>query len=287
MAGLDGEEITILNTNAASLSILSQSTLSSTNNRIIGAVLVPQFSVVRLKYRTTTNRWTLENVGINDGRYLRKDQNDFTSFNLGVGGSVPSASTFFVETPNSSTGADGVIFRNSNGLNILAIRNSGGVNIQGSSTGTPNTIRNQSLGGIIQFRGLEDINVVTIGRTGRVFANVRSGAFNEFVRRDELPFNYPETVTTSGTINNLSLANEGVKLLILTLADDLTGVVPVTTNTGRELKIEGRNAGGVIIRHDSASSTAANRFSIGADLTIANGEIYTFIYTNARWRRVL
>jgi hypothetical protein len=115
----------------------------------------------------------------------------------------------------------------------------------------------------------------------------RSGQFNDSVRRDELPFNYPETVTTSGTINDLSLSNEGVKLLILTLADDLTGVVPVTTNTGRLLRIEGRNATGVIIRHDSASSTAANRFSIGSDLTIANGEIYTFIYTNARWRRVL
>jgi hypothetical protein len=107
------------------------------------------------------------------------------------------------------------------------------------------------------------------------------------VRRDELPFNYPETVATAGTINNLDLDNEGVKLLILTLADDLTGVVPVTTNTGRELKIEGRNAGGVIIRHDSASSTAANRFSLpsATDLTIANGEVYTFIYTNSRWRR--
>jgi hypothetical protein len=117
----------------------------------------------------------------------------------------------------------------------------------------------------------------------------RSTAADLSVRRDEIPFNYPQTVATTGTINNLSLTNEGVKLLILTLADDLTGVVPVTTNTGRELKIEGRNAGGVIIRHDSASSTAANRFSLpgATDLTIANGEVYTFIYTNSRWRLVI
>jgi hypothetical protein len=74
--------------------------------------------------------------------------------------------------------------------------------------------------------------------------------------------------------------------LILTLADELTGVVPVTTNTGRELKIESRVAGGTIIRHDSASSTAANRFSLpdGIDFVIENGRVYTFIYTNSRWR---
>jgi hypothetical protein len=76
VAGLDGEEITILNTNATVLSILNQSLLSSTDNRIIGAVLIPQWSIVRLKYRTTTNKWIIDNVGINDGRYLRKDVND-------------------------------------------------------------------------------------------------------------------------------------------------------------------------------------------------------------------
>jgi len=114
----------------------------------------------------------------------------------------------------------------------------------------------------------------------------RSSSATRAVRRDELPFNYPQTVTTAGTINDLELTNEGVKLLILTLANDLTGVVPVTTNTGRELKIEGRNPSGVIIRHDSASSTAANRFSFpgGFDLNILNGQVFTFIYTNGRWR---
>jgi hypothetical protein len=114
----------------------------------------------------------------------------------------------------------------------------------------------------------------------------RSSSATRAVRRDELPFNYPQTVTTAGTINDLELTNEGVKLLILTLADDLTGVVPVTTNTGRELKIEGRNPSGVIIRHDSASSTEANRFSFpgGFDLNILNGQVFTFIYTNGRWR---
>jgi hypothetical protein len=114
----------------------------------------------------------------------------------------------------------------------------------------------------------------------------RSTTVDRSVRRDELPFNYPQTVATSGIIDDLGLSNEGVKLLVLTNADELTGVVPVTTNTGRELKIESRVAGGTIIRHDSASSTAANRFSLpdGLDFVIENGRVYTFIYTNSRWR---
>jgi hypothetical protein len=124
---------------------------------------------------------------------------------------------------------------------------------------------------------------------GGVELGSRSTAANQGTRRDELPFNYPQTVATAGTINNLSLTNEAIKLLILTAATDLTGVLPVTTTTGRLLRIESRVGGGVIIRHESASSTAENRFTLpgAVDLTIANGEVYTFIYTNGRWRRAL
>jgi hypothetical protein len=118
--------------------------------------------------------------------------------------------------------------------------------------------------------------------TGRIFQS-RSGNSNESVRRDELYLNYSQTVATAGTINDLAI-NADCKLLILTGADDLTGVVPVD-NT-RLLRIEASGANR-IIRHESASSTAANRFSIGADLTINAGEVYQFIYTSSRWRRVL
>ena len=70
----------------------------------------------------------------------------------------------------------------------------------------------------------------------------------------------------------------------MTGATDLTGVIPVD-NT-RLIRIEARGANR-IIRHESASSTAANRFALGADLTINAGEVYQFIYTDSRWRRVL
>jgi len=290
VAGLDGEEITILNVDATSLSILSQSTLSTANNRIIGAVLVPQFSIIRLKYRTTTNRWTLENVGINDGRYLRKDIADTKNGNLFLNNGVydylkftASANPLIELFTNYPAAGNRTLKISSTGIQL----NYGGsffdIYTNQSSFSNRTILRILDSDENVMFGLLGTGNGRMFGR----FEQARSNFANTSTRRDELPFNYPETVTTSGTINDLSLSDEGVKLLILTLADDLTGVVPVTTNTGRLLRIEGRNAGGVIIRHDSASSTAANRFSIGADLTIANGEIYTFIYTNARWRRVL
>ena len=118
--------------------------------------------------------------------------------------------------------------------------------------------------------------------TATLIAHDRSAGATNSVRRDELYLNYSETVATAGTINNLALG-AGTKLLILTGSTDLTGVIG---EAGRLLRIEARGVS-PIIRNDSASSTAANRFSIGSDLTINDGEVYQFIYTNARWRRVL
>jgi hypothetical protein len=112
----------------------------------------------------------------------------------------------------------------------------------------------------------------------------RSTTVDRSVRRDELHLNYSQTVADTGTLNNLAI-NADTKLLILTGADDLTGVVG---EAGRLIRVEARGASR-IIRHDSASSMAANRFSLpsSTDLTINQNEIYTFIYTNVRWRRVL
>jgi hypothetical protein len=320
VAALDGEEITILNTNATALSILSQSTLSSANNRIIGAVLVPQFSVVRLKYRTTTARWVLENVLVNDGRYVRKDVNDTkinqlifdwqagnsnsnhiifrnsimdayslnvlgggthnwnswgnggTGYNFSIGGTLALDSTSW--TLSSEGGFAGTIFgwRFSRAVRIDSyLRVQGG---QGISSAKGNIlIRGYDSTPTLQF---------SVFSSGRV-EHARSGASNESSRRDELYLNYSQTVATAGTINDLAI-NTDCKLLILTGCDDVTGIVAVD-NT-RLIRIEARGASR-IIRDQSASSTAANRFALGADLTINDGEVYQFIYTNSRWRRVL
>jgi len=317
--GLDGQEITILNANAVSMSILSQSVLSLANNRIIGDVSVSSFSIVRLKYRTTTNRWLLENVGINDARYLRKDKSDNTAFGLGVGmtssigtntilaRSITSGQNPFF-TLQYAGGSSAVVQRNDGRFQIFNLTGSarhalevdGSIGTGGAATfqGVGPTISgNRAVFSVkhtnannrrtIEILNSSDVRTVEMYSEGNIL-HARSTSFNESVRRDELPFNYPQTVATGGTINDLSLGNEGIKLLILSAATDLTGVLPVTTTTGRLLRIESRVAGGVIIRHESASSTAANRFTLpgAVDLTIANGEVYTFIYTNGRWRRV-
>lgn len=273
VAGLDGEEFTILNASGTNLELLSQSALSVSGNRFASGVIVPNLSIVRIKYRTTTARWVLENVGINDGRYVRKDVADTKTGDL----------TF---ANNSSllwnTGA-GI------GNNIFRFNSFQDAAFQLQQNGT--TYLRSSFASILVNRTISiysgDIASATPGGTlnaslnpnGRFF-HQRSGASNESVRRDELYLNYSETVSTAGTINNLAI-NADCKLLILTGADDLTGVVPVD-NT-RLLRIEARS-GNRIIRHESASSTAANRFSIGADLTINAGEVYQFIYTDSRWR---
>jgi hypothetical protein len=110
----------------------------------------------------------------------------------------------------------------------------------------------------------------------------RSSTSDRSVRRDELYLNYNQILLSNDPIVDLTI-NVDCKLLILTGSGDLTGIVG---EQGRLLRIEARG-GDRIIRHENIASLVANRFSIISDLTINNGEIYTFLYTNSRWRRVL
>jgi hypothetical protein len=287
VAGLDGEEIAILNASGTNLELLSQSILSSANNRFASGVVVPNLSIVRLKYRTTTARWVLENVGINDGRYLRKDVADTKTGNLTmITGNlqIQAGSTGRLDwvTASTSSNGDGSIRLGENGVEAFRIGRDN-VTVRGFSV--PQFSRPVYFYDLVEWRtgGLFGTNTAQMNTaTGRMW-HARSGNFNESVRRDELYLNFSETVATTGTVDNLSINNQ-TKLLILTGANDLTGIVPVD-NT-RLLRIEARG-GARIIRDQSTSSTDVNRFAIGADLTINDGEVYQFIYTNSRWRRVL
>ena len=287
VAGLDGEEIAILNASGTNLELLSQSVLSSANNRFASGVIVPNLSIVRLKYRTTTARWVLENVGINDGRYVRKDVADTKTGNLTLTNAAIINGHLDV---NGSTSA-------SPGVALNRIRNA----VAGSGITQFFGTNGGSVRQHFAFYGSGDVEYLSLGNgwissgvptlravnaillQGNAFSSVRSVNNNFLVRRDELYLNYSQTVATAGTINDLAI-NVDCKLLILTASDDLTGVIPVD-NT-RLLRIEASGANR-IIRHESASSAPANRFSIGADLTINAGEVYQFIYTSSRWRRVL
>jgi hypothetical protein len=295
--GVDGELLLIQNKGTSRVRFRNQSVNASADNRLS---LLFDFSELEIDnsvffiYKVSAMRWFAFGLSgmemINSGTRIRK------SLAIGPTTAIPAALPTLVLQAFTNFNDRRVLDAYNNSFSsIFYVRNDGRVYANMSddtgAAGFGHSFRGYNAGPTTdQFVVLDSSSNECLrvfgGTTGGI-RHVRSDGATKSVRRDELPFNYPETVTTSGTINDLSLANEGVKLLILTLADDLTGVVPVTTNTGRLLRIEGRNATGVIIRHDSASSTAANRFSIGADLTIANGEIYTFIYTNARWRRVL
>jgi hypothetical protein len=219
---------------------------------------------------------------------LSRDTNDSRTGTL-----TQNGQTSIIDSRSGASGITFQIFGNTN-TNVLSIQPRGDTIHNVYSRGSLHNSYVWQVGGTTVLRYGTGASLGFLGANvwqfqARAVSTLRSNIPEGYTRRDELPFNYPETVATTGIIDDLSLANEGVKLLILTLADELTGVVPVTTNTGRELKIESRVAGGTIIRHDSASSTAANRFSLpsATDLTINENEIYTFIYTNGRWRRVL
>ena len=248
---LNGEEITILNLTGNDLIFLQDSSLSLGPNRFLFSLTIPNNCFTTLKYDATStlNRWKSESTV-----FLKSN----------VGGTITdlSGSALTLNGLGTTGGATGVFNINSSGGTgrlAMVVNNAGG-------TSKVFTIFNSG-------------NIDSLG----VISHLRSNSSITSTRRDELYLNYAETVATAGTINNLAI-NASTKLLILTGATDLTGVVPVD-NT-RLLRIEARSASR-IIRHESASSTAANRFSIGADLTINAGEVYQFIYTGSRWRRVL
>lgn len=118
----------------------------------------------------------------------------------------------------------------------------------------------------------------------RVTAANRSSIPVELVRRDELYINYKEVVATAGQIDDLAI-DDSTKIIDITTASTLTGVVPGTGNEGRLLRIyaDGNN---VNINNQSTDSLEANRFDIGSNAIVNSGEIYTFIYINSRWHRV-
>jgi hypothetical protein len=267
VAGLDGEEVTILNVNATALSVLNQSTLSSVANRIIGSVSIPQFSTLRIKYRTTTNRWTLENVGLNDSRYLRKDIADSR-----------------VETLTQT----GSIIHNITGTNRYELRRGTG----GGSSNEVWSFYEDALSTTVPRINITNFGAIINNSTNPcVFAtsirqSVRSQDFDRLVRRDELYLNYQQNVTNAGIINNLILASS-TKLLRVSSADEITGLQTDITTAGRLIRIYNITGTGLIIRDNSGSSVAGNRFAIGADFTIPNGQVKSFIYIDSRWREII
>jgi hypothetical protein len=284
VAGLNGEEITILNVSGTNLTLLLQSVLSTVENRFNGSVVVPNLSVLRIKYRTTTNRWFFENVGVNDRRYVRKDVADTKTGNLTLNDSllIPTGG---IQAISSSTSANnGGSFRfGEAGVESFRI---GRDNVTGGGFGTNQFIRRVYFYDRVDFRtggSLSGVNTAQINTaTGRIFHS-RSGAANESIRRDEQRLFYVRTITTVGTINSLVL-QYGIFNYRFTAATSITGFNP--DDIGQSIIIQNASSGTLTLVHESSLSIGGMKIRIigGSNLVIPIEGKVTLIYvTENRW----
>jgi hypothetical protein len=253
--GVDGEIVSLVNITGFNLFVETQNTGSSASNRIALGFTIPHLGKADIQYRATTNRWISA---------------------AGVGANI---SFLTVRFPNDTASSLGVDIRNT-----VAV-NPGGFFMQQRGS-TLIRARGDSLTGYYILR-LQNNSAIAGGQTvfevartdGSPWCLSRSAGAEFLTRRDELKINYPQTVATTGTINDLVI-NPDTKLLVLSGADDLTGVIG---EEGQELLIYASGADR-IIRNENAGSAAVNRFSIGADLTIVNGRFERFVKILSRWR---
>lgn len=277
VAGLDGEEVAILNASGSNLTILSQSTLSDVANRFNGAVIVPNLSILRIKYRTTTNRWFLENVGINDGRYIRKDVND-----VSTGGLTLNLSNAPLAVNYTGTSYAVQIVQNSAAPQCLLLRKAGasGSNriftIQNQGTGTPVDVASMASSGTMTFEGFVIVN--------NAIQHIRSSQFDRSIRRDEQRLFYLQNENSlSGSINdyNLLAGNFNIRFVAVT---EITGIA--NGEIGRSIIIQNEGAADLVLSHQNTASLDINRINIigAANLNIPVKGKATLIYcTGNRW----
>jgi len=216
---------------------------------------------------------------LEDGKYILKSQQDFGFFNLVVGSSGSTLSTNVSSAPTES---NIIIFRIINTSyspvrTVFSVSNEGNVAIRTNA------------GSNVTFFSMKNdagTNLFTVNGLGGV-VHPRSTSATQSVIREELKFNYAQTTSTSGNINNLTLTNAGIKLLVLTGASTLTGVIPRDISNNSILRVYSQG-GSRTVSHENVLSDAENRFSLpsASDIIINEDECYTFIYRNSRWRRV-
>lgn len=317
VAGLNGEEITILNVSGTNLTLLLQSVLSEVSNRFNASVVVPNLSVLRIKYRTTTNRWFLENVGVNDGRYLRKDIEDTKTGNVTFI-PAPTISGFFrilskdgvnnsylYGGTNAGRGShvwDGrlddspYLFRIDGVSSLSTFRAvQGDVGLGGGNRPVWNFLNRVQFSGVghILFSGsvasayillydLGGIESYRLKQNGAVF-HIRSTIATESIRRDEQRLFYLSTITTAGAINDQALT-AGIFNYRFTAATSITGFT--LGEIGMSIIIQNNTGATLTLDHESASSIPENRIKIigASNLVIPIDGKATLIYcTENRW----
>lgn len=106
------------------------------------------------------------------------------------------------------------------------------------------------------------------------------------------------TITSTGTVNDLSLTSGGVEADVVRLnnasALTVTGIAAPASpaKPGKVLILRSVGAGNVALAHENAGSTAANRLinlatSANSSLVAGNGcAIYVYDSTSSRWRMI-
>ena len=95
----------------------------------------------------------------------------------------------------------------------------------------------------------------------------------------------PDIQTSSVTTNQNNLAitvTTGTLVFTGASAIDITGIVAPAT-AGKLLSIVNRGSGTHTLK-DQVTSTAANRFDLGADVALATDDSIVLVYENSRWR---
>jgi hypothetical protein len=262
VAGLDGEKVTLWNKRAFNILIQNNTVSAAANQFLIvqDFILLPE-QRMGFVYNATLQKWVYDFDFVN--RYLRKDVADSRTGTLTQNGTIIHniSGTTRYELRRSGTGAYDLCFafyddQISTTIPRIEIANTGAI----TNTSTSQSIFATS-----------------------IQQSVKSQASNRLTRQDELHRNVDQTIATAGTLNNVAI-NDSTKLVLFSNATAITGIVGAA---GRLLRIYAFGVN-IIIRHENASSTAANRFSLpgAVDLTINNNECYTFIYALSRWRRV-
>lgn len=84
------------------------------------------------------------------------------------------------------------------------------------------------------------------------------------------------------------LADASVIRVSTDASRDLTGIVPKSPDDGRVLIIHNIGSQDLVLKDESASSTAANRFALSGDITLAGDDAVTLQYdtTSNRWRAI-
>ena len=135
-------------------------------------------------------------------------------------------------------------------------------------------------------RDIDDTKVGTLTLVDDLIAqsNIiqnRSIEPNHSVRRDELGLHEVQISSAVGVVNDLNIT-QGTKLLVLTDADELTGL---DLEENFLIRIEARGTD-VLIRNESVLSLEQNRFYIGEDLLILDQEVFQFIKTDGKLKFV-